>query len=157
MSTESCEREPAVLRAVAAGSWPAELRAHVRSCVACGEAALVAEALRAEAAVAAAEPLPEAGGVWREFLRDGRRRAIERAAWPITVMTRIALGACAVAAVAVAAASWPVLSEQLAGFARTLVSPAAAGAGGVTVAILSIATAITVSAAIALFESWAGE
>jgi len=62
-----------------------------------------------------------------------------------------------VAAVAVAAASWPVLSEQLAGFARTLVSPAAAGAGGGTVAILSIATAITVSAAIALFESWAGE
>ena len=52
---------------------------------------------------------------------------------------------------------WPVVSDQFAAVARSLTAPAAPAAGGPTLALFSIAIIATLSAALALFETWAGE
>jgi hypothetical protein len=157
MNVPQCEHEQEVVRAEATGSWPDLLACHLTRCAVCGEAALVAEALHAAAAEELLQPLPDPAVIWRAAQRGERRRAIERATWPITVMTRVALGACAVGAAAAVAASWSVLADAVATVARAFTAPAAAGAGSATIAILSFATVATVSAAVAVFESWAGE
>jgi hypothetical protein len=157
MTMKVCAREPDVLQAIAAGAWPADLDSHLAACKSCRDTALVAGALRAEAARLHDAPLPDAGAIWSAAQRGARQWAIDRATRPITLMTRVAGGACAVAAVALVIAFWPVVSEQVAGFARSFTSPVALGAGGMIIAILSVATAATASAAFVLFESWAGE
>jgi hypothetical protein len=157
MTVTQCEHELSVARAIASGSWPAPIAAHVAACPACADVALVAGALRTEARLAAAETAPDPGAIWRAVLRDRRRRALERANLPITVMTRVALGACTVAALAGLVWMWPAVADQFAAFARSLTAPAAPTPDGATLALFSGAVVATLSAALALFESWAGD
>jgi hypothetical protein len=157
MTITQCEHEQAVGRAVASGSWPEPLSAHLRACPICSDAALVATALLAEAREAEREPLPDPGVVWRAVRRSERKRALERANLPITVMTRIALGACTAGAVAGLIWLWPTVADQFAAVARSLAAPAAPTPEGTQIALFSIALVGTFTAALALFESWAGE
>lgn len=157
MTVTQCEHELSVARAVASGSWPAPLAAHVAACPACADVALVVGALRTEARLAAAESAPDPGTIWRTILRDQRQRAIERANLPITVMTRVALGACTVAAFAGLVWLWPAVADQFAAFARSLTAPTVPTPDEATIALFAGAVVVTLSAALALFESWAGD
>ena len=157
MTITQCEHEQAVARAAAAGFWPAPLAAHLAACPACADAALVAGALHTEARLAAAEAAPDPGAIWRVALRERRRRTLERANLPITVMTRVALGACTVAALAGLVWLWPAVADQFAAFARSLAAPVAPTPDGATIALFSGAVVVTLSAALALFDSWAGD
>lgn len=103
-----CDRTGAVVAAAlegagagstgAAGTLPAELQAHVRSCAACSDALLVGAVLARDAAElnAAAGP-PAAEAVWRRARARLDARALERATRPIAVVRRLAWGAGAVA------------------------------------------------------------
>ena len=157
MTITQCEHEPSVVRAVASGAWPESLAAHLSACSACADTALVAAALRAEARVAAAETAPDPGAIWRAARRDERQRAIARAALPITIMTRVALGAGTVAALAGLVWLWPTVADQFAAVSRSLTAPASPTPDGSVLALFSVAVVATFSAALALFESWAGE
>ena len=157
MTSTQCEHEHAVARAAASGAWPEPLAAHLRVCTICSDAAVVAAALQAEARTAHRESLPDPGGVWRAHRRGERQHAIERANLPITVMTRIALGACTTGAAAGLIWLWPAVADQFAAVAGSLASPAAPTAGGTPNALFSIAVVATFSAALALFETWAGD
>jgi len=157
MTISQCEHERAVVRVVAAGGLPEPLTAHVAACPDCRDTALVAAVLHEEARAAAAEALPDPAAVWRAVRRDERRRTAARAALPITVMTRVALGTCAVAALAGAVWLWPAVAEHFASFARSLTAPAAPTPGGSVIALFTVGVVATLSAALALFETWAGE
>jgi hypothetical protein len=157
MTVTSCEHENEAALAAATGTMPAWLAAHLESCPACADTALVAAALQAEARADLAQPLPEAAAVWRAALRDRRQQALARATLPITVMTRVALGTTTVAAAAGLIRLWPTVADQFAAFARALAAPAAPTPGGTAIALFSLAVVATLSAAFALFETWAGE
>ena len=157
MTIAQCEHDAAVARAAATGPLPAELAAHAAGCGVCADTALVATALRAEAIAAAREPAPDPGAIWVAARRDARRQAAARAALPITVMTRAALAAGAATTAVAAIRLWPTVAESFAAFARTLNAPAAPAPGGPTLAFFSLAVVASLAAALALFESWAGE
>lgn len=157
MTITQCEHEQAAARAVASGAWPAPLAAHLETCPVCADAALVAGALMVEARAAEREPLPDPGAVWHAVRRSERQRALERANLPITVMTRVTLGACTVAACGALVWLWPSVADRFAEFAHSLSAPAAPTPDGATLALFSVAIVGTLTAALALFEAWAGE
>jgi hypothetical protein len=154
MKTTPCEREQVVLQALAAGSWSDELRDHVAGCQACFDVVLVAKALREAAADTAHEPLPDPAAIWRTAQRDQRRVAIERVTWPIKVMTRIALTAFAVGAVAALVVFWPTVAAQATLISSWFSQRTAIDTSQVFTAILGFASLAAFSAAFALFESW---
>jgi hypothetical protein len=155
MRTTRCEYEQAVLRAVAGGTLPEDLRAHLAGCTSCANAAVVAQALRAAAEVTSHEPLPDPGRIWRAAQRRERMAAAQRALWPIRVMTRVAIAAVVVAAAAGLVWLWPVITEQGVEMARGFMRPAAGEEGQAMTAILALASFATFSAAFGVFESWA--
>jgi hypothetical protein len=157
MRTRPCEREQAVLRALAAASWSDELRDHVAGCRSCSDVMLVAQALREVAADTAQEPLPDPAAIWRAAQRDLRLVAIERATRPIRLMTRIALTACAVAAAVGLVWFWPTVAAQATVISGWFSHRTAIDTGQVFTAILGFVSLAAVSAAFAVFESWVRE
>ncbi|OFV82661.1 MAG: hypothetical protein A2Y78_10825 [Acidobacteria bacterium RBG_13_68_16] len=157
MKTTPCEREQAVLQAIAAGPWSEDLRDHVAGCRSCSDAVLVAQALREAAADTAHEPLPDPGAIWRAAQRDQRLVTIERVTWPIRLMTRIALAAFVVAAAVGLVWFWPTVAAQASVISGWFSQRTAIDTGQVFTAILGFASLAAFSAAFALFESWARE
>ena len=157
MKTTPCEREQAVLQALAAGRWSEELRDHVARCRSCSDAVLVAQVLREAAADTAQEPLPDPAAIWRAAQRDQRLVAIERVTWPIRLMTRIALAAFGVAAAVSLVWFWPTVAAQANVISGWFSQRTAIATGQVFTAILGFASLAAFSAAFALFESWARE
>ena len=157
MKTTQCEREQAILQGLAAGHWSDELREHVAGCRACSDAVLVGHALREAAADTTLRPLPDPAAIWRAAQRDQRVVAIERVTWPIRLMTRIALTACAVAAVACLAIFWPTVAAQVTVIFGWFSQRTAIDTSQIFTAILGFASLAAFSAAYALFESWVRE
>jgi hypothetical protein len=157
MKTTPCEREQAVLQALAAGPWSDKLRDHVVGCRACSDAVLVAQTLREAATDTAHEPLPDPAAIWRAAQRDRRLVAIERVTWPIRLMTRIALTACVVAAVAGLVWFWPTVAAQATVISGWFSHRTTIDTSQVFTAILGFASLAAFSAAFALFESWVRE
>ena len=104
----TCRYEADVLAAVAAGSWdqaPEALKAHVTTCQACADLALVCQLLRTDhAAVVAEANVPSAGQVWWRAQMRARAEAAEAAARPLFVAQ--ALACAAVVGVLVALVTW---------------------------------------------------
>jgi hypothetical protein len=157
MKTGQCEHEEAVLRALAVGSWPDELHDHLGGCRSCADAVTVARALREVADDTSSEPLPDPGRIWRAALRSERLAAAERATWPITLTTRVALTACVVAAVAGLVWMWPTVISQVSATIAWFSQRTAIDTGQIFTAILGFASLAAFVAAFALFESWARE
>lgn len=157
MKNTQCEHEPTVLGALAAGSWPDALRAHLASCRSCSDALAVAQALREAADVKIGEPLPDPGKIWRTAQRRERLVAVERALWPIKLMARAAAVACVVAAVAGLVWMWPTVISQLSVTVAWFSHRTAIDTGQIFTAILGFASLAAFVAAFALFESWARE
>lgn len=108
-----CERETEVLEAVENGQWSDDLSRHTESCQACADTRLIAQLFAAEealaldeAAHAVADPgrLPDADEIWRRAQKAEKRKAVERALWPIKLVERLAVIAAALAVVV--AGSW---------------------------------------------------
>jgi len=157
MKTTQCEHEQAVLRALAVGLWPGELRAHLAGCRSCSDARLVTQALREAADTTSREPLPDPGRIWRAAQRSERLVAVERAMRPIRLMTRIGLATCAVAAIAGLFWLWPAIADQATAVAGWFSHRPAIDTGQIFTAILGFASLAAFLAAFALFESWARE
>jgi len=104
----NCEREPEIVRALAAGSLPAQLREHLAACPACSEAALVSDCLRQTMSEEEATVTPAGLAWWKAQLRL-RREAEERATRPLVwaegAAAALVLAAGAGAAVWLAAGS----------------------------------------------------
>ncbi len=152
-----CEREHEVLRAVAAGVLPPELRGHVDSCASCADVVLVARALREEAAVAVRDPLPDPAGIWRTARREERAAIARRATRPVTLMVWTAAGICALSAVVAVAWFWPAIADQATVVSGWFSPRTAIDAGQILTAVLGFASLAAFVAAFALFESWARE
>lgn len=121
MTGSDCPRETTVLRAVRLDAWSDDLRAHLASCPACAEAALVAAALLAEAQVARdQESLPDASRIWLDARLRARRLQVARVTRPIALLWWVA-AACATA-LAVIAAPW--MAPHLGRWAAALRPPA---------------------------------
>jgi uncharacterized protein YeaC (DUF1315 family) len=157
MKTMQCEREQAVIQALATGAWPDGLREHLARCPDCVEAVLVARALREAAEMTVHDPLPDPGMIWRAAQHSERMARVERAAWPIRLMTRIALGACVVGAGIGLAWLWPANARQAAVISGWFSHRTPIDTGQVFTAILGFASLAAFSAAFALFESWTSE
>lgn len=85
MTAHRCQREPALLDALASGRWPAacepELREHVEDCFECRELLVVAEALVMDRRAAEAEAdVPTSGAVWWRMEMRREREEKEAAA-----------------------------------------------------------------------------
>ena len=99
MTPDFCPREAELWEAIAAGRWPdtadANLRAHVVSCRACRDLALVAGSLRRDGCDAARDATPPSSAIvwWRAQMR-ARQEAAHAVDRPITVVQGIAI-ACA--------------------------------------------------------------
>jgi hypothetical protein len=157
MKITQCEHEEAVLRALAVGSWPDELRDHLAGCRSCSDALVVAQALRETADDTTSKPLPDPGRIWRAAQRSERLAAAQRATWPITLTTRVALTACVVAAVVGFVWMWPTVISQLNVTVAWFSHRTAIDTGQIFTAILGFASLAAFVAAFALFESWARE
>lgn len=90
-----CDREEAVVRAVLAGAFPADLEDHRATCPECRQTVAVTawmQDVARAAREAAAEGLPEASEIWwrAEVLArlERRRRLVRRAVRPIAVFER---------------------------------------------------------------------
>jgi hypothetical protein len=107
----TCRYEADVLAAVAAGSWdqaPEALKAHVTTCQACADLALVSQLLRTDhAAVVAEANVPSAGQVWWRAQMRARAEAAEAAARPLFVAQALACAAIVGVLVAVVTWLWP--------------------------------------------------
>jgi hypothetical protein len=94
-----CPRETDLWDAIAAGRWPdtadANLRAHVVSCAACRDLALVAGRLRRDACDINRDATPPSSAIvwWRAQMR-ARQEAAQAVDRPITVVQGLAI-ACA--------------------------------------------------------------
>lgn len=112
MTPSVCPREREVIELVAIGQWPPrandDLRAHVASCEACAETALVARAM-ADADEPRDVRVPDAGIVWLRAQLAARDEARRRAARPLW----LAQVAAAVVLVAGAGAWWSGASGWL--------------------------------------------
>ncbi len=157
MRNTHCERESAALQALAVGSWPEDLRAHVARCQRCSDAVLVAQAMSEAADFAAAEPLPDSGRIWRAAQRRARQLAVERAMWPIRLATRVAFVACGVGAVAGTVWMWPTVEAQVTAVAGWFSHRTAIDTGQILTAVVGFASLAAFVAVFALFESWAKE
>ena len=146
MKLEECDREQAVLDALASGRWSTpwgeEVRQHGASCAVCSEVVLVAEALRREEQSAEAEVrLPSAGLVWWKAQLAARRAAEQRAAQPIALVERFAQAVGVLSAFGIGVWQWPRIAGWLGGAklaarapASSTAANAAAGAVGSTAA-----------------------
>jgi hypothetical protein len=99
VTPDFCSREIELWDAIAAGRWPdaadAPLRAHVVSCAACRDLALVADSLRRDARdVGRAATPPTSAIVWWRAQMRARQEAAHAADRPITVVHALAI-ACA--------------------------------------------------------------
>ena len=97
---QQCAFEDEVMAAAMQSRWPdrvpADLRAHVESCVLCRDLAEVAGSIAAAGELARDEAaLPEAGRVWWMCHMRARREAIKTAGRPITAVQVAALGCAA--------------------------------------------------------------
>lgn len=99
MTPYFCPRETELWEAIAAGRWPdaadASLCAHVVSCRACRDLALVAGSLRRDACDAGRDATPPSSAIvwWRAQMR-ARQEGAHAADRPITVVQGLAI-ACA--------------------------------------------------------------
>ena len=132
-----CDRQQQVLDALFsgrwAGPWGEEIRRHAAGCPTCSEMALVAQALQYESLLAAEESssgLPSAGLVWWKAQRAALRAAEERAAQPITLVSRVAQAFGGLAVAGTALWQWPRIAAWLEGrhVAHAAEPAAAAGA-----------------------------
>lgn len=93
MSVPRCPREPAVIRAVRDGRWPAgvdaDLAAHAEACAACGETASIATMLRA-ADAADDVRVPTAAQVWWRLAVRARLEREQAAARPLVWLQGLA-------------------------------------------------------------------
>lgn len=158
MTGSDCPRATAVLHAVRLGAWSEELRAHLASCPACAQTALVAAALRAEAQTAQDEaPLPDASRIWLDARLRARRLQVARATGPIAVLWWVA-AACATA-LAIIAAPW--MAPHLGRWAAALRLPAidvVAGLGALhRLIFIAAAAGFLVLAGYALVTTWREE
>jgi len=157
MKTTRCERERAVLEALDAGQLTIELGDHVEGCHTCGDAVLVAQALREAAEINANEPLPDPRPIWRAAERSKRLADVERATRPITLMTRVALAVFVVTAGAGLVWMWPTVTSQVSATLTWFSHRTAIDTTQIFTAILGFASLGAFLAAFALFESWARE
>ena len=157
MKSTQCEREPAVLAALATGSWPDELRNHLSGCLSCADAVLVVNVLRAAADAPALDPLPDPATIWRAARRNERLVIAERATRPIRVMTRLGFAAFAATAVSGLIWFWPTIASHVGAMVGLFFHPPASPNGHFVAAILALASLVTFSAAFALFDSWVRE
>ena len=157
MKTTQCEHEDAVLRALAVGSWPDQLRDHLADCRSCSDALLVARALRDAAEIRMRERLPDPGKIWRMAQRSERLAAAERATLSIKLTTGVAFAACVVAAGAGLVWTWPTVMSQVSATVAWFSHQSTIDAGQIFTAILGFASLAAFLAAFALFESWARE
>jgi hypothetical protein len=95
-----CARESDLWDAIAAGRWPdaadANLRAHVVSCAACRDLALVADSLRRDACDVGRDATPPSPAIvwWRAQMR-ARQEAAQAVDRPITVVQGLAIASVA--------------------------------------------------------------
>lgn len=157
MISTQCEWEQAVIEALASGSWPEQLQVHVAGCPGCADVILVTQLFREAAVPTREDPLPDPGMIWRAAARAERQQAVDRATWPITVMTRLALAACVVATVAGIAWLWSAMQGQLFTLVRSLLVPAPPGAAEIPATMVAVASFAVFVAAFRLFESWAAD
>jgi hypothetical protein len=140
MKIEHCDREQAVLDALASGRWTTawgeEIRQHAASCAVCSEVVLVAEALRREDEFTKTEVrLPGAGLVWWKAQLAARRAAEQRAAQPIALVERAAQALGALTAFGLGVWQWPRIAAWWRGakvLARVPRSASAASASAAT-------------------------
>jgi hypothetical protein len=95
-----CSRETELWDAIAAGRWPdpadASLRAHVVTCAACRDLALVADTLQRDARdVGRAASPPTSAIVWWRAQMRARQEAARAADRPITVVHALAIASAA--------------------------------------------------------------
>ena len=106
-----CRYEADVLAAVADGSWDhasEELKAHVTTCGACSDLALVSQLLKTDhAAIVAEANVPSAGQVWWRAQIRARAEAAEAAARPLFVAQAVACAAVMGVLVALVTWLWP--------------------------------------------------
>jgi hypothetical protein len=100
----SCPHEPELKSLLAAGQWPqaapSELRAHVASCRACNDLALLTGSFQAERAAASAmAQLPPPGVLWWRAQLRRRNAALERMSRPILGAQLFALATALVAVI----------------------------------------------------------
>jgi hypothetical protein len=99
MTLLGCGRDAEVKLAVARGHWPhscaPELPAHVESCAACRDVAMVTAAMLGARAVSLVQAqLPPAGVVWWRAQLRRRKEAVERISRPIWMAQVFALSVC---------------------------------------------------------------
>jgi hypothetical protein len=104
MRPAECPRERDVLEALQTSAWPdccpAELRAHVGACAACGDLVAIVLPLIDEHRTAVGHaPVPSSAIVWWRAQTRARREATAVAMRPITIVQGLAL-ACALGVVA---------------------------------------------------------
>jgi len=106
-----CRYEADVLASVTSGSWdhaPDELKAHVTTCRACSDLALVSQLLKSDHAAMVAEAnVPSAGQVWWRAQMRARAEAAEAAARPLFVAQAVACAAVVGVLVALVTWLWP--------------------------------------------------
>jgi hypothetical protein len=88
-----CEREPEVVRALAAGAMPQDLLQHTDTCRVCSEVRSVTQELQHLLQDSQVEPLPSAASVWWRLHLRMRRERINRAKLPLVWMGRISAAA----------------------------------------------------------------
>jgi len=149
-----CPREQEVVTALEAGSWSAALRQHVRTCQACADQLLVAEAL----AIAVAEErpdtsLPDPGRIWLRARLAERSAARARATRLITVVEWLAAATGVAVSVAALAWAWPSLRSWL-GLLGSVKQVAQAGAANPTLVIAASAVILMVMVVLDLNTDW---
>lgn len=110
MTTPTCERELAILRAVQEGPWTDELRAHAAVCSSCAQLMLVAATFVEDDLVTIARPLPNATIIWWRAMAHRKQWLAQRVARPIQVLDAasgiVAIAAAARIATNMAGARW---------------------------------------------------
>jgi hypothetical protein len=122
MRTIMCPREPEILDAVLAGTWPAgaagALIAHARACAVCSDLAAVAGSIREDAdQLIRQASIPSAGTMWWRLSVRARLASAETADRPIAVLHWLASASLSGTALAVAIllATWTQRTRRWAG------------------------------------------
>jgi len=84
-----CEREPAVVRALAQGELPEDLLRHIEACSVCSEVCSITEELQRLLQDSVEEPLESAASMWWRLNLRMRRDKVNRARLPLVWMGRI--------------------------------------------------------------------
>jgi len=118
MKRDRCSMEDKINSAARSGQWSESLLSHFAACPQCEETVFVSSYLRESAATSAAEPLPDAGRIWRKAQVASNAAIIERAVRPILWARRFAFAAAAAAAIAFLGVAWPSVARFFAAFAE---------------------------------------